>query len=167
MADTTHAAKAKAEKQNASPFGIPNFGTGSFDLPKLEIPEAFRQATEQGVAQAKDTCDKAKVAAEQVADLLRDTYTTAAKGAADCNLKLFDIARINTATAFDHAQDLLGVTSPADFVALSTEHARKQFALMTEQTKELTEFAQRVTKEISEPLKAGATKSFGDKPVDR
>jgi len=82
-------------------------------------------------------------------DLLENTYTTAAKGATDYNLKLVEIARTNTRAAFDYAQELLGVKSPAEFIELSTAHARKQFEAMAAQTQELTEFAQKVTTEIA------------------
>ena len=50
--------------------------------------------------------------------------------------------------------------SPSEFVELSTEHARKQFESLTEQTKELTALAQQVTLATAEPLKTGITKAF-------
>src|SRR6266478_2563661 len=127
------------------------------------INEAFRQTAEKGVAQAKDTYEKAKVSTEQATDILKDTYATVAKGATDYNLKIIEIARTNTNSAFEHAQQLLGVKSPSEFVELSTAHARKQFDTMIAQTKELTELAQKVTTKITEPLKAGMTMAFNKK----
>jgi hypothetical protein len=44
---------------------------------------------------------------------------------------------------------------------LSTEHSRKQFETLTEQTKELAGLAQKVTLATAEPLRAGVTKAFG------
>jgi phasin len=129
----------------------------------MEMPEAFREMTEKGVAQAKDTYEKTKAAAEQATDLLKNTYTIAAKGSTDYNLKVLEIARTNTSSAFDYARELLAVKSPAEFVELSTAHARKQCEAMTAQTKELAALAQKVTTEIAEPLKAGVTKAFNDK----
>jgi len=159
----TAAIKAKAAKPNAAPFGLPNYETPKFDLPKMEMPEAFREMAEKGVAQAKDTYEKVKAAAEEATDLLKDTYTTAAKGATDYNLKVIEIARTNTNTVFDYAHELLGVKSLTEFVELSTAHARKQFEVMTAQTKELTELAQKVTTELAEPLKTGVTRAFNDR----
>jgi len=43
------------------------------------------------------------------------------------------------------------VKSPSDFVELSTEHSRKQFETLTEQTKELAALAQKVTLATAEP----------------
>ena len=113
------------------------------------LPEAFREIAEKGVAQAKDNYEKIQAAAEEATDLLKGTYTTAAKGVTDYNLKVIEIARTNTITAFDYAHELLRVKSPSEFFELSTAHARKQFEAMTAQTKELTELAQKVTTEIA------------------
>jgi phasin len=124
------------------------------------INETFRQTAEKGLAQTKDTYEKAKVATEQATDILKDTYATVAKGATDHNLKIIEIARTNTNTAFEHAQKLIGAKSPLEFVALSTTHARKQFDTMIAQTKELTELAQKVTTEVTQPVKAGVAMAF-------
>ena len=52
-----------------SKFEMPKFG-----LPTTEMPEAFREMAEKGVAHVRDTNAKAKVACEQAADLLENTY---------------------------------------------------------------------------------------------
>src|SRR6266446_685602 len=134
-----------------------------FTTTAIKSDEAFRATAEKGVAQVKDTYEKAKVATEQATDILKDTYATAAKGATEYNLKIIEIARTNTNSAFEHAQQLLGVKSPSEFVELSTAHARKQFDTMIAQTKELTELAQKVTTKITEPLKVGMTMAFNKK----
>jgi phasin len=111
-------------------------------------------------AAAKATYEKAKAGFEQAMDLHKSTYTTAAKGAGDYNLKVIEIARINAGAAFDYAQELFGVKSLPELIELSTAHARKRFQVMASQTKDLTELAAKVTTEIAEPLKAGVTKAF-------
>jgi hypothetical protein len=52
------------------------------------------------------------------------------------------------------------VKSPSEFFELSTNHSRKQFETLTEQTKELAALAQKVTLATAGPLKTGATKAF-------
>ena len=146
---TTANTKAKTEKHSDSSFGLPNSELPKIDLLKMEVPAAFRELADKGVAQARNTYENAKAATEEATDLLKDTYKTAAKGATDYNLKVIEIARTNTNTAFDYAHELLGVKSLSEFVELSTAHARKQFEAMTAQTKELTELAQEVTTEIA------------------
>jgi phasin len=130
-------------------YGIPKFEIPKFELPNIQMPEAFREMAEQGIAHARDTYAKAKMASEEVADLLKNTCTTATKGATEYNLKLIEIARINTRAAFDYAHELLDAKSPSEFIELSTAHTRKQFEAMAAQTRELTELAQKVTTEIA------------------
>ena len=104
---------------------------------------------EKGVAQAKDNYEKIQAATEDATDLLKSAYTTVAKGTADYNRKVIEIAGTNAHAALDYAYELLGVKSPSEFIELSTAHARKQFEAMTAQTKQLTELAQKVTTEIA------------------
>ena len=146
---TTTAVNAKTAKPNAASFGLPNYEIPKFDLPKMEVPEVFRGMAEKGIAQAKDTYEKVKAATEEATDLLKDTYATTAKGATDYNLKVIEIARTNTNTAFDYAHELFGVKSLAEFVELSTAHASKQFETVTAQTTELTELAQKMATEMA------------------
>jgi phasin len=160
---TTATTKANTETHTGSSFGLPNSEIPKFDLSKMEMPAAFREFADKGIAQTRNTYENAKAATEEATDLLKDTYKTAAKGATDYNLKVIEIARTNTNRAFDYAYKLMGVKSPSELLELSTAHARKQFEAMTAQTKELTEFAEKVTTEIVEPIKAGVTKAFNNK----
>ena len=163
MNEATTTVKSKPAKPVApvsSIFELPKFDLPKFDLPKLEVPAAFREIAEKGVAQAKDAYERVKAAAEEATDLLEDTYTTAAKGAADYNLKVIEAARANTNAAFDYARELLDVKSFSEIIELSTAHARKQFEAVSEQSKELAALAQKVATETTEPLKSGVTKAF-------
>ena len=119
-----HHASQNFEAQRP-PFGLPIFEIPTIDLPKMEVPLAFRELADEGVAQARDTYEKAVAATEKAMDQLKGTYTTAANGGANYNLKVIEIARINTNTAFDNARELLGVKSLSEFIELSSAHAHK------------------------------------------
>ncbi|MDQ2953760.1 MAG: phasin [Pseudomonadota bacterium] len=160
MSDTHTANKPKGQQKSAPAFETPKFDIPSFDLPKMEIPAAFREIAEKSVSQAKDNWEKMKAATEEATDLLENSYSNAAKGAADYGLKLIETARVNTNTAFDFAGVLLTAKSLSEVVELSTSHARKQFETLTAQSKELTALAQKVAAETAEPLKAGVTSAF-------
>jgi phasin len=155
---------AKPAKPTSNPvipmFDMPKFEIPKFEMPKFEVPPAFREFAEKGVAQAKETYEKVKAAAEEATDLLEDTYTTAAKGASEYNLKVLEVARTNSNATFDFAKELLDAKSLSDIVELSTAHARKQFEAMTAQTKELATLAQKVATETAEPIKAGVGNAF-------
>jgi phasin len=111
-------------------------------------------------AQAKAAFEKMSAATGEAAALFKNSYSTAIKGAQNYNNKVLEFAQTNLKVAFDFAQKLLAVKSPSEFMELSTEHARKQLEILTEQTKELAALGQKVTLATSEPLKTGVTKAF-------
>ena len=128
---------------------------------RTEVTRAFRAMADNGSAQAKETFEKMSAATADVTTLMKDSYSTAVKGAQDYNAKFIEFARANTEAAFEFAQKLSSLKSPSEFFELSTNHSRKQFEILTEQTRELTALAQEVTLAATEPLKAGAMKAFG------
>ena len=119
--------------------------------------------SETGTAQAKEAYGKVSAATAEATDLIRKSCSTAVEGAHAYNDKLLSFAQANSTLAFDFAHKLLGVKSPPEFIQLSTEHARKQFEILTGQTRELAELAalaQKVALVTTEPLKTGVTKAF-------
>ena len=161
---TTAATKATTTKHAASSVEIPNYGLPKFEMPKfdmpnMEMPEAFREIAEKGVEQTRDAYAKAKVASEEAADLLENTYEAAAKRATEYNHKLIEIARTNTRAAFDYVHELLGVKSPSEFIELSTAQMRKQFEIVSAQNKELCALAQEIATEAAETIKTGVSKA--------
>src|SRR5277367_2099054 len=161
MTDATIATTTpKAKKSTSGSFEMPKFEMPKFEIPKVEMPAAFREFAERGVAQAKDTYEKMKAAAEEATDVLETTYSTATKGASEYGLKVIDAARVNTNAAFDFFGELMTAKSPSEVIELSSAHARKQFEILTEQSKELGALAQKVATESVEPIKSGMTKAF-------
>ena len=135
-------------------------GTKSAGTPNMGTPQAMREMAEKGTAQAKQAYDKMSAATTEASSVLQNAGATAAQGFKDSNAKVIEFARINSNAALDFANQLLSVKSPAEFIQLSTEHARKQFEVISAQTKELTALSQKVMLETAEPLKAGAAKAF-------
>jgi len=156
---TTATNKTNTAKHPGGPSGL-HQALPKFNRSKSEMPAAFQELADMGAAQAKDTFEKARATAEEATDLLKGTYAIAAKAATDYNLKVLEIARANTNSAFDYALALSGMKSLSELVELSTTHVRKQFEVMTAQTKELTELGQKVTAEIAVPIKAGVAVAF-------
>src|SRR5260370_37013381 len=117
----------------------------------MEVPAACREFAEKGVSQAKKNCEKMKTAAEEATGLLEGTYATASKGASEYGFKVIEVARTNTNAAFDFATELLNTKSFSDFVELSTAHARKQFEVLTAQSKHLAALTQKLATETAKP----------------
>jgi phasin len=163
MAEATATIKTKPSKPGTSSFESKFGGTTDalkFDLPKMEIPAAFREIAEKGVSQAKENYEKLKAVAEEATDVLEETYTTASRGAADYGLKVIEAARANTNANFDFAGELMNAKSFSEVVELATAHTRRQFEALTVQTKELASIAQKVALETAEPVKTGVSKAF-------
>jgi phasin len=117
-------------------------GTKSASAPKIEAPQAIREMADKGTAQAKESYEKMTAATAEASNVIQNACLTAAQGAMDCNAKMIEFARANSNAAFDYASKLLGVKSPSEFLEVSTEHARKRFEILSEQTKELTALSQ-------------------------
>ena len=141
-------------------FEMPKFEIPKFDMRSMEVPAAFREFAEKGVAQTKDTYEKMKAAAEQATEVLETVYSTASKGSTEYGQKAIEIARTNANAHFDYVESLFGVKSVSDLVELSTAHARTQFEAFSAQTKELATLAQKVATETSAPIKTGVEKAM-------
>jgi phasin len=121
---------------------------------------AAKKFGEKSAAHIKDASAKMNAAAEQTTKLIENTYATATKGIKDYNFKAIEFAQVNSDAAFDYAKQLISAKAPSEMLELWTTHARKQFEVLTEQTKELAILGQRVTTEAAEPLSSGVTKAF-------
>jgi phasin len=146
------------EKETAK-TDMPHFDT-PFEFPKFEVPSAFRELAERGASHARDNWERMKAVTEQATDMIEGSYATASRGMADYGLKVIEAARANTNAAFDLAGELMTVKSVSEAVELSTAHARKQFEVMTAQSRELAALAQKVAAESSEPIKESMASAF-------
>ncbi len=137
-----------------NPFELPQLA--NFDLSKLEVPPPFREYADQ----AKRGHEKLKAAVEEATELLESTYTTVTKGASDYGMKVIEITRINTNTAFDFAEKLLAAKTPAEVVTLANSHASKQLETLRAQTGQLGGLAQKIANKVVGPLSTGMNKLF-------
>jgi phasin len=120
----------------------------------------FREFAEKGVSQARENYEKFKDVAQSGNETIEAFYASSTKGASDYSTKVLEIARTNTNSAFDLAQQLMSIKSPSEALTLWSTFARSQYETLTAQGKELAELGQKVTAEAVEPLKANASKVF-------
>jgi phasin len=131
----------------------------TYNKSKTQAPEQYRELAEKGVAQSKKAFDTVSAATGQTADAMKKCYSNALKGVQDYSNKVVEYTQANTNATFDFAQRISGVKSPSEFVELSTEHARQQLEILTNQTNQLAALAQQVSLATAEPLKTRFTKS--------
>ncbi|MEH2611830.1 phasin family protein [Bradyrhizobium sp. AZCC 1693] len=129
-----------------------------FGFPKIALAGVFSELAEQGVARAQEGCEKIKAASENMAEALRETYSSNARSANDYGLKVIEIANANTVSAIDFFAHLLGSKSVTDALTLSAAQARKTFDTTSAQNKELWELAQKLAAETGEPIRKHAAK---------
>jgi phasin len=109
---------------------------------------------------AREAFDKGSAAAEETAKGAQESYSAVAEGFRDFNIRLMEMAQRNTLAAFDFAREMSAARGPAEVAELWSSHARKQFETLTEQSKELTELAQRVVASSTQPITRGLGRPF-------
>jgi hypothetical protein len=118
-----------------------------------QVSANTRRLAEKSGAQAKNTFDKTSVAAA-------DSASTALNGMRECYLRMLEMAQENTVASFDLARELASVQSPSEFVEVWNARARDAYGTVSEQTKELSQLAQKVATSTMQPLTNGLTNPF-------
>ncbi len=131
-----------------------------FDAPRFEVPGAYRELAEKGIAQTKLNYDRLKAAAEETNELVESTCATAMRGWSEYGMKAIEAMQANANAQFDFTRELLTVKTASDAVELSSAHARKQFDAISTQGKELASLAQKVSSDTAEPIKAGFNRAL-------
>ena len=138
---------------NANAQAKRGFDMPLFEFPRMAIPGVFRGIADHNVVRVKENCEKMKAASGELADVLRETYSTNAKGAADYGVKLIEISSVNTTAAFDFLTNLISTKSLSEIMTLSAAQAHKNFDVASAQNKELWDLAQKAAIETAEPIK--------------
>jgi phasin len=121
----------------------------------MDASENARKIAEKSTAETREAIKKVSAASEETTRRLESSMNKAAQGARDFQRKILEITRANIEAAFDCAQDLVEVTSPFQFVEVTSHHARERVAAMSEQTRELAELAQKAARYSFAPLMSG------------
>jgi phasin len=142
---------------NANPRNTDAGEKRGFD-PLFAVPGIFRGLAEQGAARAREGCEKMKAASGEIADILRETYSANAKGAADYRATVVEISCANTNSAFDFLTRLMDARSLSEVINLSTTQSRKTVEAVSAQNGDLWQLTRKVTAESAEPIKNGFTR---------
>lgn len=151
----TKSRTAKETITSSTGFQFPQF-----EIPKLEVPNGFREVVAQWVSQSKDNFEKMIVAAEEINGVFENTCSSAAKGAADYTATLSEAMHNNAAAAFDFVHDIIAAKSRPKMMDISTASARKQFDVLDSRNHELWTLAQQLTTEAIKPMTGGLPKSI-------
>jgi phasin len=153
MTETATAAKSAKPARSADPVS-------GFEIPSFEMPAAYQELTQKSVDQAKQGCEKLKIAVGETTEVFGNTYSTAIKGASEYNLKVIAVAGANINAALDYATALLGAKSLSDIMDLNRTSVSKQLEAFATQSREFSALTQKLAADIAEPLKTGVAKAL-------
>ncbi len=130
------------------------------DMPLFAMPGIFRGIAEQSVVRARENCEKMQAASGEIANIVRETYSSNAKGAADYAVKVVEISGVNTNSAFDFLSNLMDTKSLSEIIRLSATQNRRNFEAVSAQNRELWDLVQKVANETAEPIKNSVTRTL-------
>ena len=127
---------------------------------KHKPEEQVRRNTERAADMTKEGLDRVTAATSEAGETVREYCSKAVKGAQVYHNRVLEFAQTNANSSFELAQRLLNAKSPSEFFEVSSDHMRRQWEMLADQTKQLTELAQNATAATAEPLKSGLEKVF-------
>ena len=125
-----------------------------------DAQENLRCATEEALVQTRAAYDKLKHVAEEVTDTFESSYVTVTRGFGELNQKAIEGLKAQADANFEHFKALAAAKSLPEAFTLQTDHARKQFEVISSQMTELATLAQKVVVKAAEPLKSTFDKSL-------
>jgi phasin len=114
--------------------------------------EQARRLSERTTKAARENLERSASATEDATRNVEQSYSSTFAGVRELNLKLIEMARANTEAVFELAHEIASAGSPSDLANIWAGHARRQFELMTTQSKELTELGRKLAGQTTEPL---------------
>jgi phasin len=111
-----------------------------------------RTFADNAARSARDTLEKGQAAAEQTTRDVQQSYSTNVANIRDLNVKLINMAQANAEAVFDLARRIANAEAPSDMANLWSEHARRQYEMLSAQGNELTALGQKIAAASAEPI---------------
>ena len=127
-----------------------------------ELPESMRTFAEHNIAQTREVYERSKDALEAVLVSWERTFDAASQGATAPNRKVVDITQRNLATGFEFASNLAGAKNLTAAMELQTAYWRQQLNMLGSQAEEMSTLSSKIAADITEPLKAQASRGMQD-----
>jgi phasin len=123
------------------------------NMPKFEVPEAMRAFTEKSVDQAKKAFDDFLAATHGALSKVETASTGAQASVIEMQKTVMSLAEENVAAAFDHAQKLTKAKSLQEVVELQNAFVKARMAALGEQSRVVTETAQKAATSMTDAAK--------------
>jgi phasin len=112
---------------------------------QFDIPSDMRALAEKSVEQAKQAFDIFISAAQHAVSTAENQAASAQAGAKEVGELAIGFAERNIASTFEFAQKLLQAREPKDVLALHADYVSSQISTLTEQAKELSKRATKLS----------------------
>jgi hypothetical protein len=141
------AAAVKSNKQKDGSDDVDQTKQG-----EASMNEQSRRFAEKTTKAARENLERSASATEDATRNAEQSYSSSLAGIRELNLKLIEMAHDNTEAVFELAHEIASAQAPSDLAGIWAEHARRQFELMTKQSKELADLGQKFGGRTTEPL---------------
>lgn len=111
----------------------------------FEIPAEMRAFAEKSMEQTKQAFDSFLAAAQHAVNTAGTQVASAQSGAKEAGGLAMKFAEQNIAASFEFAQKLVRAKDPQEVLALHAEYASQQMSVLSEQAKELSRQAAKIT----------------------
>jgi hypothetical protein len=105
---------------------------------------------EAGARTAREAVDKGTAAVEQATRQAEQSYSFAAEGVREFNVRLLDIAQANTMAGVNFLSELAHVKGPTEALELWSRHTQTNIQRLNEQWQELATLGQRIASSNTE-----------------
>lgn len=110
--------------------------------------------------EGRNFANKSAAVANETLEKVEQSAGVTAENIRALNVKMIDMACANAEATFDLAFQIATAKTPSDIIELWSRHARKQFELLGEQTKELTALGQKMASQSVEPIARSVNQAF-------
>lgn len=133
---------------------------GQAEQKEAPMNEQSRRFAEKTTTAARENLERGASITEDATRTAEQSYSSALAGMRELNLKIIEMAHANTEAIFEFAHEIANAQAPSDLATIWANHARRQFELMSSQTKELSEFGQKLAGRTTEPFARGVNEVF-------
>jgi phasin len=116
------------------------------------MSEQAKRFSERTTKAARENLERSASATEDTTRKVEQSYSSTFGGMRELNLKLIEMAHDNSEAVFELAHEIASAESPSDLANIWADHARRQFELMSTQSKELAEFGRKLAGQTTEPV---------------
>jgi hypothetical protein len=101
---------------------------------------------------AREGFDVGAEAAVQATKQAERSYSSAAEGIRELNVRLMDMTQVNATAALEFVRELMTAKGPKEAFEVWSNHTNDQFQRLTAQSRELAQLMQRIATSSAQPL---------------